>query len=826
MNLFQTVILISLVGNTGLGLFVLFSNPRRTVNLAFFILTVWIMLWLISMMSATVQHSYSGLMFAVRLTSAFAGVIPLGVFALHLAIVEPDISWKQIVFGLRYWVLATLGMALVCHSPFFITASSFATFEQSVPVSQYGMGFIIYLGFFTAVVVAMTYEFWKASRIFSGAQKTESQFVQLGCWLSFSSGLLLYGAAVIGNFQEVSRFLPLSVLIWDGFVAYGIATRRILSASAVLQRIVSYSLMAIYLMGLYIAAEWVTRWFLRWLVPDVDYLAHLLAALAVAFSVSPAHGWMQTVANRLFATADPLNTGVLLERAGQVFREVSTEANLMANFSDLVCDAFGTTKALLLRADDEGGFRQVYPEAAGKPFQLWPGAALTTLLRRDREALTIDTLQRMRSSPAVEEALKTLKGTSMALATGSFMRTEMKAVLLLASKKTGRIYDLRDQRTLQLLCDQFAVALENANLYTAVQNGKIYNDILLDSLTSGIVAVDSDRRVTVFNQRAQGLTGLTESAVVGQPAGVLPAALGQALENILKTQGGFRDADHCLLRGTEAVPIRMSGAMFHSHTGRPLGALLAFDDMTVVRKMEEQIRRTDRLSSIGTLSAGMAHEIKNPLVTIKTFAQLLPEQHHDPEFRRTFFDLVGQEVIRIDAIVNRLLNFARPAPPALQPVSLHGVLENSLRLVEPQLYKNGISLQRRLEAVRDRIDADAEQLNQTFVNFFLNALQAMGQGGVLTVRTAIVPGAARGAAGAGADRIQVDVQDTGCGIAPENLAKIFDPFFTTKEHGVGLGLSVSHGIIQEHGGTIDVESEKGRGTVFRVQFPLRQEAGR
>ena len=230
--------------------------------------------------------------------------------------------------------------------------------------------------------------------------------------------------------------------------------------------------------------------------PHVAAATTLLAALAVAFSVSPAHGWMQTVANRLFATADPLNTGVLLERAGQVFREVSTEANLMANFSDLVCDAFGTTKALLLRADDEGGFRQVYPEAAGKPFQLWPGAALTTLLRRDREALTVDTLQRMRSSPAVEEALKTLKGAGMALAAGSFMRGEMKAVLLLASKKTGRIYDLRDQRTLQLLCDQFAVALENANLYTAVQNGKIYNDILLDSLTSGIVAVDADRRVT------------------------------------------------------------------------------------------------------------------------------------------------------------------------------------------------------------------------------------------------------------------------------------------------------------------------------------------
>ncbi len=135
----------------------------------------------------------------------------------------------------------------------------------------------------------------------------------------------------------------------------------------------------------------------------------------------------------------------------------------------------------------------------------------------------------------------------------------------------------------------------------------------------------------------------------------------------MSRQAVFRDRDMSIRRGNEEIPIRASGSMFHGHTGRPLGALLVFNDMTVLKKMEEQIRRTDRLSSIGTLSAGMAHEIKNPLVTIKTFAQLLPQQHHDAEFRDTFFDLVGQEVNRIDAIVNRLLNFARPAPPALKP---------------------------------------------------------------------------------------------------------------------------------------------------------------
>jgi PAS domain S-box-containing protein len=479
---------------------------------------------------------------------------------------------------------------------------------------------------------------------------------------------------------------------------------------------------------------------------------------------------------------------------------------------------------IFLRPQNSGSYRQSHPAVVDKDrIGFESKSPIVQLLNRDHEAFTVDTLHRMRPTPQVSMALAELEKHGSALMIGSFMRKEMKAILLLPPRKSGRIYDLRDQRALQLLCDQLAVALENATLYTAVQNGKIYNDILLDSLTSGIVAVNSDRIVTVFNQRAQKLTGLAESAVVDKPMDALPPALIEGLETILNTQSGFRDKDMSIKNGDEDIPIRVSGSMFRGHTGNLLGALLVFNDMTVLKKMEEQIRRTDRLSSIGTLSAGMAHEIKNPLVTIKTFTQLLPQQYTDSDFRHTFFDLVGQEVKRIDTIVNRLLNFARPAKASLKPVSLHEVIENSLRLAEQQLLKNEITLCQHLDASQHMIEADAEQLNQTFVNFFLNATHAMSKGGTLTVRTSIVHSSHDTPLVNGSqncDCIQVDVQDTGYGISREDLSKIFDPFFTTKEDGVGLGLSVSHGIIQEHNGTIDVESEKGKGTVFHVQFPL------
>jgi nitrogen-specific signal transduction histidine kinase len=607
-------------------------------------------------------------------------------------------------------------------------------------------------------------------------------------------------------------------------VAYGIATRRILTVSVIMQRIVANGLMVVYLTGVYILSEWLIDKAFQHVVPDTIYLSHLLAALVVAFSVVPAHDWMRTFSHRLFASANLLDVDRVVVTAAQLFQEVSAETNLMEKFSKLIAEAFGAANVTLLRPKGRGDYFQSYPVAqngVGKVFG--SDDAIVRLLNSDHEAFTVETLHRMRPSPLVLGALEELEERGAALAIGSFMRKEMKAILLLSQKKSGRIYDLRDQRALQLVCDQLAVALENASLYTAVQNGKIYNEILLDSLTSGIIAVNADRVVTVFNQCAQAHIGLSESAVIDREMTVLPPALVECLESVLRTQAGFRDKDVCIKSGDDDIPIRVSGAIFHGYTGELLGALLAFDDMTLLKKMEEQIRRTDRLSSIGTLSAGMAHEIKNPLVTIKTFTQLLPQQYSDTEFRHTFFDLVGQEVKRIDTIVNRLLNFARPAKASLKPVSLHDVIDNSLRLAEQQLARHGIALDRHLDATRHVIEADAEQLNQTFVNFFLNAVHAMKKGGKLTVRTMIInfsPDDPQAGSLPNVDRIQVDVQDTGCGIAPEDMSKIFDPFFTTKEDGVGLGLSVSHGIIQEHKGTIDVESEKGKGTVFHVQFPL------
>ena len=252
---------------------------------------------------------------------------------------------------------------------------------------------------------------------------------------------------------------------------------------------------------------------------------------------------------------------------------------------------------------------------------------------------------------------------------------------------------------------------------------------------------------------------------------------------------------------------------------------MVLTDITALKRLEQQIRRSDRLASLGTLSAGMAHEIKNPLVSIKTFAQLLPERYQDSDFRQTFSNLIGHEIDRIDSLVNQLLRFARPAKPQLEPMHVHQILEKSLLLVGHRLYQKDIKLTRSWEANVDTIRADADQLEQVFLNFFLNAMDAMKNGGELSIATQIRSDAEwvsplTQSNGETREILRVTIRDNGEGIRAEDIPHVFDPFFTTKDYGTGLGLSVVHGIVQEHGGQIEVESELHKGTAFHILFPL------
>jgi signal transduction histidine kinase len=241
-----------------------------------------------------------------------------------------------------------------------------------------------------------------------------------------------------------------------------------------------------------------------------------------------------------------------------------------------------------------------------------------------------------------------------------------------------------------------------------------------------------------------------------------------------------------------------------------------------LKKQKAIMRRADRLASLGTLTAGLAHEIRNPLVAIKTFIQLLPERLDDEEFRRDFLAIASGEADRISSLVNELLEFARPTEPQLQLENIREIMDGMVLLISTEVKNRNLEIVSRYEDNLPPIPVDREQIKQVFLNLLLNAIEATGEGGQVGVEIRIFSNKN------GEKFLQVEIRDNGNGIPEEHLDHIFTPFFTTKDTGSGLGLAISHQIIQEHRGAISVESRLGEGSSFYINLPasLEQREGK
>jgi two-component system NtrC family sensor kinase len=237
-----------------------------------------------------------------------------------------------------------------------------------------------------------------------------------------------------------------------------------------------------------------------------------------------------------------------------------------------------------------------------------------------------------------------------------------------------------------------------------------------------------------------------------------------------------------------------------------------------LKKSQNILRRSDRLASLGTLIASLAHEIRNPLVSIKTFTQLLPERIDDNEFRDYFLKVASGEIDRLTSLINELLGFAKPSEPNLKEEDVTTIIDRMEVLISTEARKNNIKIMKNYSPYPSTVLVDAEQIKQVLLNILLNAIQAIEGRGEIWIETRIVHSTRNDKR---EEFLQIEIRDSGIGILPENLDRVFDPFFSTRSEGSGLGLAISHQIVHEHGGFIDIESEIGKGTSFRIHFPLK-----
>jgi two-component system nitrogen regulation sensor histidine kinase GlnL len=373
------------------------------------------------------------------------------------------------------------------------------------------------------------------------------------------------------------------------------------------------------------------------------------------------------------------------------------------------------------------------------------------------------------------------------------------------------------------LLDQIAhLTQQNAELSAALQELRAYYEDLLSSLQDGVIILDPAGRVVSLNQAAEELTGFSGSQIAGRPIGEVfpaPAPLSSLVAKTAEQGRSYADFDATLTRADGAcLTVSAVASLVSNPRGESRGVVLVLRDLSHVRELEEQVRRSDRLAALGVLAAGVAHEVRNPLVGVRAAAQLMEREPGFPSSLQEFTGIIIREVDRLNRLVSDLLAFAGRRPLRIQPCNVNRIVDEALRLQESGLQAGGVTILRRYDPAVPAVAGDPERLLQVFLNLLRNGAEAMGGGaGELQVRTRferLTPQCG------GRSAVVVEIGDRGPGIPPEVQAQLFNPFFTTKDGGTGLGLPISLRIVEEHGGAIEVQSEVGWGTTFRVLLPI------
>jgi PAS domain S-box-containing protein len=388
-------------------------------------------------------------------------------------------------------------------------------------------------------------------------------------------------------------------------------------------------------------------------------------------------------------------------------------------------------------------------------------------------------------------------------------------LIVLGPKRSGSPYFTDDANLLQTLAHQSAVAIRNAQTHQRVVQVNEELQKTLATIQSGVVAVGSRGRITVFNRAAEQFTGQPSEALRGRGVEQLPPVLGRLIEATL-SDGESRSQVEIALpnQGGQMVPLMCTTSPLMNPQGTLVGAVAVLSDLSRVKELEHERRRAERLASMEAIASGMVHEIRNPLVAIKTFTQLLPRRFDDAGFREDFSRVAGREIARMDDLLDRFRMLSSASRQPMEPVDVTVPLRDTLELLQPRLEERRIALRRVGEGSPRQVLGNASQLEQLFLNLCLNALEAMEPGGELTVRVADL-------SEGGGSTLLVEVSDTGCGIADNIIDQIFNPFVTTKDHGTGLGLAISRAITDAHRAILRARNNVGRpGCTFTVEFPV------
>jgi two-component system, NtrC family, sensor kinase len=748
-----------------------------------------------------------------------AGALQPALF-LHFALAFPE----ERPASRRHWFnaliylpgLAILGLQIVAQSRWQ------ATELLSTRLNQLAMGYLALFYVLAALVFFRNYL----------RQENPLRRQQLK-WLTRGTLLTVIPFTVLDVIPFLTGITVPSVLVKVGGIcliflpltfSWAIVRYRLMDVDLIFKRGVTYTLATAALVGLYFGAVAVAAELVHTRLPSAGAWGLIAAIIITAQLFEPLKRAIQDRVDRVFdhKRYDYRQTLITFGRG----LSSQTDLNrLLSSIVDRLSETLLVARVAIFFPDEQGGYRLMASHGLPPHVQSWeshpgmsflnfdqPDAGTHIFLENPQQVLHLD--QEERQAAALLDLNYYLP-----------CRLQQKTIAIIGMGRTthGDFLTSEDVELLESMASYIGIAIQNARLYASLEQKiseyerlKEFNENIVESINVGVFAVDLDERVESWNAQMEVMYAMSRQEAVGQYLrDILPANFVTEFLR-LKDEPGVHNLYRFRLhtRSGENRCANVAIAPLVSRNFEVVGRIIIVDDITERMELEAQLTQADKLSSIGLLAAGVAHEVNTPLAVISSYTQMLAKQVRGDMRVAPLLDKITQQTFRASEIVNGLLNFSRTGAAEFTELDLNHVIEETLKLLEHQFRVSQVQLATSLDGKLPTILGNSGKLQQVFLNLFLNAKDAMAAGGTLSVSTV-----ANG-------HVAVDISDTGSGIALEHMQRIYDPFFTTKltvsegqRRGTGLGLAVSYGIIQEHAGKIQVESQVGSGTTFHLEFP-------
>jgi PAS domain S-box-containing protein len=818
-------LLLSAASCIALAAIVLVRNPRRTTNIAFGLTSLNLVLWTLGVFAIVHTTDPNVTVMCIRLTFAVSCFLP-ATFYLFIGFFPRGVFDGVKGLFVFYCVCGVvMGVLALLPGPWYLGDVPVSDSGQALPV--YGPVFYAYFVVCAFTFVVLPANLFRKLRDASGIARRQIQHVLLGIFTFtlFASLTSIVGPAL--GVRSLEEYGPVFVMLMTAAFAYAMVRYHLMDIWVIFSTTTVYAVATMTVILVFLSTISLVHLLIsaRGEVNRSDVLSTILAAIVIVLILEPLKERVQLILNRTVLKRH-YDVNRLLARASKN----AAECVVLDQLLEIICVDIrntvgaGVVRVLLVDEHDPNLLVTVYStreKERGRRADDF--SLLLDYLRSHSEPVLLEAIVHSRVTPARAQLAEMLAELDAYLCLPLKRTTGLVGILTLGQKLSRDIYSSEDVVAFTALATPLTTAIENARLYTKLEEANEHRARILTNMRGGVVAVDTEGRVTTVNAGAIEILGHIE---LGQHVNKITPQVARILQRTLEDHRAISDFEAVIVRpDSERIPVVMSSSCLETSDGEVTGSMVVLYNLTQVKRLEQNVQRAHRLSSIGTLAAGMAHEIKNPLVSIKTFSQLLPDRYDDPDFRTTFTDIVPHEVERIDSIVTRLLHFARPRPASFAPHNLRGIIEEVLVLVENQIRKGNITVESDFPGPNVGVYGDEQLLHQVFLNLVLNAIDAMKDmrsGATLAIRVEYGRMVLRRNGHdplPDADCVRVSLSDTGVGISTESLDRIFTPFYTTKDEGTGLGLAVVHGIVTEHGGSIYVESEPGEGTTFVITLP-------